>query len=45
MCRQHIPIDFDKNPKILERQEIETLEDGYQWFYEGKNGKTLIVFR
>ncbi|XP_022173218.1 E3 ubiquitin-protein ligase rnf146-like isoform X2 [Myzus persicae] len=38
MCRQHIPIDFDKNPIILEREEIETLEDGYQWFYEGKNG-------
>ncbi|XP_001944628.1 E3 ubiquitin-protein ligase rnf146 [Acyrthosiphon pisum] len=38
MCRQHIPIDFDKNPIILERQEVETFEDGYQWFYEGKNG-------
>ncbi|XP_026816818.1 E3 ubiquitin-protein ligase rnf146-like isoform X2 [Rhopalosiphum maidis] len=38
MCRQHIPIDFDKNPIILERQEVETFDDGYQWFYEGKNG-------
>lgn len=38
MCRQHIPNDFDKNPVLLERQEVETLDDGYQWFYEGKNG-------
>ncbi|XP_025207800.1 E3 ubiquitin-protein ligase rnf146-like [Melanaphis sacchari] len=38
MCRQHIPVDFDKNPDILERQEVETFEDGYQWFYEGRNG-------
>jgi len=38
MCRQHIPVDFDKNPIILERQEVEAFEDGYQWFYEGKNG-------
>ncbi|XP_050429009.1 E3 ubiquitin-protein ligase rnf146-like [Adelges cooleyi] len=38
LCRQAIPVDFDKNPTVLERQEIETLDDGYQWFYEGKNG-------
>ncbi|XP_025406759.1 E3 ubiquitin-protein ligase rnf146-like [Sipha flava] len=38
MCRQHIPVDFDKNPNVLERQEVEIFDDGYQWFYEGKNG-------
>lgn len=39
MCRQQIPVDFDKNPNILARQEVENiLDDGYQWFYEGKNG-------
>lgn len=38
LCRQHIPVDFDKNPTVLEREEINTLDDGYQWFYEGKNG-------
>jgi len=42
MCRQNIPIGFDKNPINLERQEVETLEDGYEWFYEGKNGMTLL---
>lgn len=38
MCRQPIPVDFDKNPTVLEREEVEMLDDGYQWFYEGKNG-------
>lgn len=38
MCRQHIPVDFHKNPTVLERQEEEIPDDGYQWFYEGKNG-------
>jgi E3 ubiquitin-protein ligase RNF146 len=43
MCRQHIPVDFDKNPNVLERQEVEIFDDGYQWFYEGKNGMYLII--
>lgn len=43
MCRQHIPVDFDKNPNVLERQEVEIFDDGYQWFYEGKNGMYLIL--
>lgn len=38
MCRQQIPVDFDKNPTVLEREEVEVNDDGYQWFYEGKNG-------
>lgn len=43
MCRQQIPVDFDKNPNVLDRQEIDLLEDGFQWFYEGKNGMKLFI--
>lgn len=43
LCRQEIPVDFDKNPTLLEHQEMELLDDGYQWFYEGKNGMYIIA--
>lgn len=43
MCRQQIPVDFDKNPTVLERQEIDILDDGFQWFYEGKNGRIVYL--
>lgn len=42
MCRQEIPSDFLLHPQLLDRTQLEkesTLEDGYQWFYEGRNGK------
>lgn len=45
LCRQEIPIDFDKNPAVLEREEIESFEDGFQWFYEGKNGVYLPCYQ
>jgi len=45
LCRQEIPIDFDKNPTLLEHQEMELFDDDYQWFYEGKNGMYIIVLR
>ena len=41
MCRQEIPTDFLIHPQLLDRTQLEkesTLEDGYQWFYEGRNG-------
>lgn len=41
MCRQEIPADFLLHPQLLDRTQLEkesTLEDGYQWFYEGRNG-------
>ncbi len=41
MCRQEIPADFLLHPQLLDRNQLEkesTLEDGYQWFYEGRNG-------
>jgi len=46
MCRQEIPSDFLLHPQLLDRTQLEketTLEDGYQWFYEGRNGMTLTV--
>lgn len=45
MCRQHISVDFDKNPDLLERHDVEKIDDGHQWYYEGKNGMyNIIVF-
>lgn len=41
MCRQEIPTDFLDNPNLLPSTSLEsnlTFEDGYQWFYEGRNG-------
>ena len=46
MCRQEIHSDFLLHPQLLDRTQLEketTLEDGYQWFYEGRNGMTLTV--
>lgn len=47
MCRQEIPADFLIHPQLLDRTQLEkesTLEDGYQWFYEGRNGNCLDFF-
>ena len=41
MCRQEIPVDFLNYPYLLHKDDLlEHLEfeDGYQWFYEGRNG-------
>ncbi|XP_026279951.1 E3 ubiquitin-protein ligase rnf146 [Frankliniella occidentalis] len=41
MCRQDIPLDYLDHPQLLEvptQAEKEALEDGYQWFYEGRSG-------
>jgi len=41
MCRQEIPADFLLHPQLIDRAQLEketTLDDGYQWFYEGRNG-------
>ncbi|MCL4133145.1 UNVERIFIED_CONTAM: hypothetical protein GTU68_011045, partial [Idotea baltica] len=39
MCRQEIPADFLDNPNLLKKiEEKETDSEGYQWFYEGRNG-------
>ena len=46
MCRQEIPSDFLLHPQLLDRTQLEkesTLEDGYQWFYEGRNGKHIFL--
>lgn len=45
MCRQEISPDYLDRPDLLEpsnpqeEKETETFEGGYQWFYEGRNGK------
>ena len=46
MCRQEIPADFLLHPQLLDRTQLEkesTLEDGYQWFYEGRNGNLFLL--
>lgn len=42
MCRQEIPSDVLLHPQLVDRTQLEkesVLEDGYQWFYEGRNGE------
>lgn len=41
MCRQEIPRDYLEKPKLLQPlPDITTsLEDEYDWFYEGRDGK------
>lgn len=46
MCRQEIPTDFLLHPQLVDRAQLEKetpLEDGYQWFYEGRNGEKFSV--
>lgn len=43
MCRSVIPPDFLIHPHLLPGQNLEkaaetSFDDGYQWFYEGRNG-------
>lgn len=45
MCRQEIPRDFIEHPNLLEVPQGEICEGfdgGYQWFYEGRNGKRFL---
>lgn len=47
MCRQEIPRDFIDQPKLLlppqTNEQAEGFDGGYQWFYEGRNGKILFL--
>lgn len=49
MCRQEIPSDFLEHPKLLDipdHKDIgEEFDGGYQWFYEGRNGKKFIKYQ
>lgn len=41
ICRHEIPLDYLDKPEMVEQIEVENevvFEDGYQWFYEGRNG-------
>lgn len=43
MCRREIPVEFLDHPQLVYSiQETGATTDGYQWFYEGRNGKFLI---
>lgn len=42
MCRREIPPEFLDHPQLVygvQDTKTATTEDGYQWFYEGRNGK------
>lgn len=41
MCRRDIPVEFLDHPELVYKIQDAgaTTEDGYQWFYEGRNGK------
>lgn len=47
MCRQEIPSDFLEHPKLLDtpdnKDPAEEFDGGYQWFYEGRNGKYIEI--
>ncbi|PSN43904.1 E3 ubiquitin-protein ligase [Blattella germanica] len=42
MCRHEIPSDYFEKPVLLAQNLVEKdstgFDDGYQWFYEGRNG-------
>lgn len=43
MCRQEIPTDYFEKPVLVAQNNTDkdstAFDDGYQWFYEGRNGK------
>lgn len=47
MCRREIPPEFLDHPQLVNGIEdictTKATDDGYQWFYEGRNGKFLKV--
>lgn len=47
MCRSDIPVEFLDHPQLLYKIEdnAATTDDGYQWFYEGRNGKNSFAYR
>ncbi|KAL3285241.1 hypothetical protein HHI36_019351 [Cryptolaemus montrouzieri] len=42
MCRKEIPRDFIDQPHLVPNntnaEQTKTYDEGYQWFYEGRNG-------
>lgn len=43
LCRQEIPAHFFHDPKLMYENEVKekslnSFDEGYQWFYEGRNG-------
>ncbi|XP_037076501.1 E3 ubiquitin-protein ligase rnf146-like isoform X2 [Pollicipes pollicipes] len=41
MCRADLPLDYLEHPRLLNETQLQremALSEGYQWFYEGRNG-------
>lgn len=50
MCRMEIPHDYFDHPDLIEKLSLEDITtDGdtekYQWYYEGRNGIYLYIFK
>ena len=47
MCRQEIPSDYFEKPVLIPQNNLEKdntgFDDGYQWFYEGRNGQLYFL--
>lgn len=45
MCRREIPTEYLNHPNLInginDIAMTKATEDGYQWFYEGRNGKII----
>lgn len=43
LCRQSIPRDYLEHPTLVQwsavLKKLKAVEDNYQWFYEGRNGR------
>lgn len=48
MCRREIPAEFLDHPQLVNGIDdicaTRATEDGYQWYYEGRNGKCILQF-
>lgn len=45
MCRREIPPEFLDHPQLVHGvAKTKSTEDGYQWYYEGRNGKFPWIY-
>lgn len=46
MCRRDIPAEFLDHPQLVngidDLKKTLLSDEGYQWFYEGRNGKMML---
>ena len=46
MCRSEVPADYLDHPLLLNTEQLQlemALSDGYQWYYEGRNGQHFVL--